>query len=447
MKLKKIQDFSFAYECFRILYFRPVFNHVYYKKVVVNGFENLPNDRPVILAPNHQNALMDPLALVSKLKHQPVFLARQDVFRGGVISAFLHWVKIMPIYRIRDGIESLTKNDEIFNKSLDVLKDNKQLCLMAEGNHGNRRHLRPLMKGLLRIAFMAQSAFKSAPGVIIIPVGLEYSHYYKFRQTLIINFGQPIEINQYYDLYSRDAPRAFNLLKEHLCSAMSSVMLDIRSEKYYEAIYFLQQIAFDAKEHRQSRSQSQLLNRFAASQALVKKIDLLAVQDENKMQQLNEMALAYRDGLQHFKLREWLFYNPLYSFFNLFVHTLTLLIFLPVFIFGYLNNLVLYYLPLKPITKIKDLQFHSSVIFAIGWFMAPIYYLILFLLVWLISKSSIFALVYAVTSVITGVIAFDYYISWLKWKGKLRYNHLQGKVEFEKLNRLRNNLLEQLWTI
>ena len=91
----------------------------------------------------------------------------------------------MPVYRIRDGKETLSKNDEIFIRSADVLHDRKHLCLMPEGNHGDKRRLRPLVKGLFRIAFMAQEEFKAEKGVVIIPVGLDYSHYFKIRHDAV----------------------------------------------------------------------------------------------------------------------------------------------------------------------------------------------------------------------------------------------------------------------
>lgn len=55
-------------------------HRIYYKKVFVQGKENIPANKPVIFAPNHQNALMDALAVISTVNKQPVFLARADMF-------------------------------------------------------------------------------------------------------------------------------------------------------------------------------------------------------------------------------------------------------------------------------------------------------------------------------------------------------------------------------
>ncbi len=39
-------------------------NNVFYRKVIVLGRENINPDHPLIFAPNHQNALMDALAVL-----------------------------------------------------------------------------------------------------------------------------------------------------------------------------------------------------------------------------------------------------------------------------------------------------------------------------------------------------------------------------------------------
>ena len=46
-------------------------NNVFYRKVIVLGRENINPDHHLIFAPNHQNALMDALAVLFTQKGQP----------------------------------------------------------------------------------------------------------------------------------------------------------------------------------------------------------------------------------------------------------------------------------------------------------------------------------------------------------------------------------------
>ena len=94
------------------LYFNLVRRYVifcfkrYYGEIIVIGKENIPTDSPVIFAPNHTNALMDAIAVHAVVPYSLplIFLARADIFRNKTAARFLRYAKIMPAFRMRDGI-------------------------------------------------------------------------------------------------------------------------------------------------------------------------------------------------------------------------------------------------------------------------------------------------------------------------------------------------------
>ena len=149
---------------------------VFYRKIIVVGSENINPEHHLIYAPNHQNALMDALAVLFTHKGQPVFLARADIFRKKAIASFLYFIKMLPVYRIRDGFSSLKSNDEIFQKTIEVLKHRNGLVILPEGDHAGFRRLRQLKKGICRIAFQADEATGFQLKIKIIPVGVDYSN-------------------------------------------------------------------------------------------------------------------------------------------------------------------------------------------------------------------------------------------------------------------------------
>ena len=63
---------------------------------------------------------MDALIILSVKNWQPVFMARADIFAGQFVRRLLFFMKILPIFRIRDGRESLKQNDEIFGSGEDL---------------------------------------------------------------------------------------------------------------------------------------------------------------------------------------------------------------------------------------------------------------------------------------------------------------------------------------
>ena len=132
MNINNVEDFSWLYALLKP-FASFMHNHIFYKKVYTSGLENIPSEGAVIFAPNHQNALMDALIILSVKNWQPVFMARADIFAGQFVRRLLFFMKILPIFRIRDGRESLKQNDEIFAKSVQVLRKKTLPCDLSRG--------------------------------------------------------------------------------------------------------------------------------------------------------------------------------------------------------------------------------------------------------------------------------------------------------------------------
>src|SRR5262245_12852056 len=88
----------------------------YFNKVRVFGKENVKGDGPFLFVANHQNAFMDGLLFATANRVPVHFLIRADIFKKKFAAAMLRILKLMPVYRIRDGAENLHKNEEQFNE-------------------------------------------------------------------------------------------------------------------------------------------------------------------------------------------------------------------------------------------------------------------------------------------------------------------------------------------
>ena len=127
---------SLGYEALRV-YVRFAF-WLTHKRVIVTGRELIPNDHPIIFAANHQNALMDPLALVCTNSLQTLWLARADIFKSKFTKPILKFMKMLPVYRIRDGKENLNNNEEVFDQVTQVLENGGSTALFPEAAHSGR---------------------------------------------------------------------------------------------------------------------------------------------------------------------------------------------------------------------------------------------------------------------------------------------------------------------
>ncbi len=168
----------------------------YYKKIVIHGRENIP-EGAVIFVANHQNAFMDALMIVCFNDHNTHFLARADIFKKPFVRKVLHSLNMIPIYRIRDGIGSLTENQKTFNRCTAHLMAGDGIVIFPEGNHGSQRRVRAISKGFTRVAFDAITNHPELK-ISVVPVGLNYSDPRSFRSSVSVYFGEALQANDYF---------------------------------------------------------------------------------------------------------------------------------------------------------------------------------------------------------------------------------------------------------
>ncbi|MBN1144106.1 MAG: 1-acyl-sn-glycerol-3-phosphate acyltransferase [Bacteroidales bacterium] len=420
---------SYAKLCFRI----------YYRKVEVVNKNRIPLNQPVILAPNHQNALMDAMVLVCKTQFQNVFLARADIFKGKRMTRFLTFLNIMPIYRMRDGIENVKRNDQVFEKTLQVLHNmHNPLGLFAEGNHGDKRRLRPLVKGLFRIGLQAQEKYGNLPAVKIIPVGIDYGHYQHFRSTLFVNVGEPIEVSSFNDTYRENPVLAINQLKDSFASALSRQMIDIQTEEFYDLYMHLREIFNDEMREELGIRETTLASKFRADKAMIELLNKELDQNPDNMGSLNMLVADYQKSVRKAGLRDWVIRKQPFSIPGIGLSVLTKLLLLPVFLFGFLNNWLPYQFTGSRVKNIKDTQFHSSFKYVIGMIAFPLWYLVLAVIVAFLGAPAWTVLLYVILLPVTGLAAFRYYICLKKLLAKIRFTLFRNNPEMMHLKNTRN---------
>ena len=232
---KKIQDpdgwYSFLFNYVRFSVNRS------YRKIIHVGLENIPKDGAIIFAPNHTNTLMDALVVLCYDHTPKVFVARADIFKNPVLAKIFHFLKIMPIMRQRDGFQAVKKNQEIINKSVDVLKDKIPFCIFPEGTHQAKYSSLPLSKGIFRIAFQANELMPDVP-LYIVPVGICYGDFFRFRSTIRMEFGKPINVGAYLAEHAElSAQEQTNGMKDLLTDRLHDTLFHIPNDDDYRATY------------------------------------------------------------------------------------------------------------------------------------------------------------------------------------------------------------------
>lgn len=324
-----------------------------FKKVKCVGLENIPKDGAVILAPNHCNTLMDPLALLSQIRGQMVFVARADIFRKDSAAKALTFLKIMPIMRRRDGIRNVVQTDDTIKKSIEVLNNHVPFCILPEGTHRTMHSLLPIGKGIARIAVGAAAEMKGE-NVYIVPTGLEYGDYFRFRSTLRIEFGKPINVTSIISEMAGGPDLAlYNRLRSLTGEGIKDNIVYIPDDENYEAVWTLARIESG------KISEFNPNGRWAANRSAASRLKDFAEKEPEKASVLFSRAVEFNNRRKEAKISLHVL-NGRCPVFGAIMRTLIAVLWAPLTLVQVIVGAPVWGLSEFLCSKAKDAAFHNS---------------------------------------------------------------------------------------
>ncbi len=416
---KKIGRWSWKYEIVKFLV-RAAF-YLFYRRIYVLGRENVPDGGGLIFAANHQNALMDALAVILTSKYQPVYLARADLFRNPMIARILFFFKIMPVYRFRDGVDSMDRNEETFEKTSAILSGGGCIGIMPEGNHGDQKRLRTLKKGVFRIAFRAAEIHDKSLDIKIIPVGLDYSSTTRVFEELVVNYGKPLQVSEYLDLYDLHPQKGINAMRRDLAKSMKSLMIDVKDESNYGKDELLLDIGFPLLLNQLSGRLSGSLNRFEVRRVFTRSMYEYFENNPGQADQTRLKSATLSELLSRYEVSpRSIEKHGRYK--NILLVAERVLCF-PLFIAGYFLHIIPYVAIHIVLKKLKDPQFMSSLKFGVGFVVIPLNYILLAFLFFCNFPAAIAVIILAAVPV-TGFIGYLCNCHSQEYKNKMHFRRI-----------------------
>ncbi len=345
--------------------------HVYFKKIQVVGKEKIPKDLPIILAANHQNAFLDAMLIACFLGRKPYFLTRGGVFENKLSNWFLRSLNMMPIYRFRDGMRNMKKNDQVLETCKNLLLDNQAILIFPEGNHDLRWMLRPLQKGIARMLFSAENQRGFELNSKIVPVGIQYEKHTKFRSKVLLTVGSPIATCDYKEGYLTDEKIATKNLLTTLKSSLQTMIVDVQPAETYHKI----------------------VNRWQAIRTVH---DDLTVQ----LREDKKLVAAIKNGDSLVEKKE----KITSSIFSKIIKV----VFFPITFYVLINHLIPIYTIKYTLKRIEDQAFVGSLKLVIGMFLTPPIYLLQTWLFFLFTGDVMYSLLYFFSLPLTGLLYIWY---------------------------------------
>lgn len=406
----------------------------FYRKYKVVGKENIPKDKPILFAGNHQNAFLEG-AILGDVTRKPIyFLGRSDIFKKKFARFMLNSLNALPIYRERDGDDYRKKNDEVFEQFYDLLKKRRPIVIFPEGNHGKYQQLRDLKKGVFRIGVGAENKYNRELDVQVVPVGINYDKFEKMGGDLLVQFGEPIPLRNYIvdDLEKQE--EIFIELVDDLRLRLSREMIDIQNMDYYDLIHgtmknFDEEIAL-----LENDTKSDLVSVFQRQKRYIEKAESKIERDQPEANRVKQIAADFTSLLKENELKSWLFKKDKHAVLG---DILFLLLFFPIHLYGMVNSYLPYRIPAWLVEiKVKDIHFHASIKVISGALLFVMFWSIQVSLVAVFTDDFIWG-VYFISLILSAWFSYEYWITLIKVKGKLRYNKIQ-KLKSEEFIEMQN---------
>ena len=400
-------------------------SRTYFKKFKYQGKEKIPKNSGIIYAVNHQNAFLDAIVIATQTDAPLNFLARSDIFKKKIANKILRNFYMLPVYRQRDGVNTIEKNKITFNDCHEILNQKGNLVIFPEGNHNYKKTLRPLKKGLARIALGTLSKFGKETPLYIIPLGIDYESHFKMNSDILLNVGEPIKVSDYYSKFIENSVEAINKLTLKLADDLESLIINIQDiENYDELYYLLHRFPFLEKNQDPKR-------KFDLRKEKLIKAESLSNQNPEDYKNIITDIKIVKSFMSKHKIRPYLINKPPSSYLTLVVLSLILLLFSPFHLIGLVTNYIPYKIPVWFVeNKIKDKHFHSSLKKAAGVLLFTFYWLMITLSI-TIFKDWSYGIIFLLIAPIIAMVNFRYWIILIKVKARWNYKSASKNDKFE----------------
>ena len=348
-----------------------------YRKVEVRGEENLPTDGPIILAPNHCNTLMDALVMLRAYNKPTVFGARADMFNNKMVAKIMYFLRILPMVRQRDGLRNVLKNVETQDIIVETLEHDVRFCIFPEGRHRAAKSLLPLGKGICRAALAANTKFGDKKPIYIVPVGIEYGDFFRYRSTSLVTYGKPINVTEFVKSIDTDnEAQIIDHLKKELTIRMSEAFTFIKDDEKLNEKWVLTKMLYAATSKKGYGNFCTSLSKgMAYNRKLVAAIENACETHPEKMDSILAEVKEFEKQRRKDGISIYSFYKRNKAV-NMVRKGIAALLGLPYFVFSAIACLPMWTLEMLLRSKIKDRAFRNTGSFGVKLALGPIWFLI-----------------------------------------------------------------------
>lgn len=424
----------------------------YFRRFKGKNLHQIRVNKPVLIAINHPNAFMDPIALsIMVFSPRTYYMARGDAFKKGFATMFLTSLGIVPIFRLRDGgIEGVKKNNASFSIVYKMWNKGKKIMVFPEGLCVQERRLRPIQKGTARMAFGFTEEFKR-DDFLIVPVSVTYSHPSKIHTDIYYQAGEPIEVKDFIASYKENPAKGINELTRVIEEKMKAITPHLNDKENDLLLEQLQEIYKEQYLEENKLNKNNLDNHQQFWFYITNQLNLISENSKEQIEKLRNKTAEYIKKLNISNVHDVEVYNEIKgtSKNNFIIYCLLILGF-PFYLIGKVLHFIPKYLAKKLSEKKgRELEFRASFNFGAGAIFSAFYFLIELLVIWFVFKIWWYLPAYFAIKLLFGYIGIKYSRFKKEAFYSIRFNNLKTSkpAAIEELKALRNEILTNLTVI
>ncbi len=344
----------------------------YYKNIFIQYDPELPGKYPVIYASNHPAGFYESLLFATISKYAPIFLVRSDYVTIKGLMWIFRILKLYPIYRQKEGLKNVSKNNEVFRSLYKELENHTPVCIYPEGTTKFNFRIRPIKKGISRLALGAKKY--GLQDIQILPIAFNYVEPAKFRSDIFILSGSSMDLFDFND-EDLDNPASLRKLTIEIEEQMRKVAIDLKTPEQHNLFKQLQLLIVNNSIAGSNQKP------YVRNSEIPKKIknlsNLIKDLDDKSLSILENKSNEYFEQLSSIKSNDKAVTNHK----NTFVNSIKIFLGYPLYIIGIIVNAipVLFALNIRK-NKIKQYEYKAVVTVLIAQFAYILYFIILILL-------------------------------------------------------------------
>ena len=412
---------------------------IFYKKQTRTGAQHFETPAPCIIIGNHPNTLIDVLIIAKEKKAYVYFLANAGLFSTKISNWILSRLYAIKIERPKDVKGRRIDNADSFKQSAAFLTRYGTLFIAAEGSSKLERRLRKVKTGAARIALDTMQRNDWELPLKILTCGITYEKPKLAGYDMVYNYGDPIDVKDYRELYEQDTVKAVKKLTRDIQTKMQSLLLhtDPEDEDVDKTVQILEHI------HKNEFGNDHAAQ-FSISKKWITKLVDMKTHQHDAYNTIYTQVQDYCDRLKTNGLTD----KAVQEKGSFFVQAIGRLFgFIPA-VWGWLNNLIAFYVPDFIVSKTGMYPgYTASIKLLLTVWIFPFTYWLQYKVVGMLDLGPWVPLIYIISTILLGFFAMWYFRTHKNLTGRWRLRRLKSNTPavYEEVKKQRLTITDHIF--